>query len=80
MRTSPIPLFVAHNGLEGSELLRSDKVPKDRRLVLLDLNMPKMNGIEFLRELRADPAAAVARRSSCSRPRTTIATRSRRTT
>ena len=48
------PLFVAHNGLEGLELLRSDKVPKDRRLVLLDLNMPKMNGIEFLRELRAD--------------------------
>ena len=50
------PLFVAHNGLEGLELLRSDKVPKDRRLVLLDLNMPKMNGIEFLRELRNDPA------------------------
>lgn len=50
------PLFVAHNGLEGLELLRSNKVPKDRRLVLLDLNMPKMNGIEFLRELRNDPA------------------------
>ncbi len=50
------PLFVAHNGLEGLELLRSDKVPKDRRLVLLDLNMPKMNGIEFLGELRKDPA------------------------
>ncbi|MEO6866354.1 MAG: response regulator [Gemmatimonadaceae bacterium] len=49
------PLFVAHNGLEGLELLRSDKVPKDRRLVLLDLNMPKMNGIEFLREMRNDP-------------------------
>ena len=49
------PLFVAHNGLEGLELLRSDKVPRDRRLVLLDLNMPKMNGIEFLRELRGDP-------------------------
>jgi len=49
------PLFVAHNGLEGLELLRSDKVPKDRRLVLLDLNMPKMNGIEFLREVRKDP-------------------------
>ncbi len=50
------PLFVAHNGLEGLELLRSDKVPGDRRLVLLDLNMPKMNGIEFLRELRKDPS------------------------
>ena len=49
------PLFIAHNGLEGLELLRSDKVPRDRRLVLLDLNMPKMNGIEFLRELRNDP-------------------------
>lgn len=50
------PLFVAHNGLEGLELLRSDKVPRDRRLVLLDLNMPKMNGIEFLREVRKDPS------------------------
>jgi CheY-like chemotaxis protein len=49
------PLFVAGNGLEALEMLRSDALPKSRRLVLLDLNMPKMNGIEFLRELRADP-------------------------
>ena len=48
------PLFVAGNGLEGLEVLRGDKMPKERRLVLLDLNMPKMNGIEFLRELRKD--------------------------
>ncbi|HSJ23271.1 MAG TPA: response regulator [Longimicrobiales bacterium] len=50
------PLFVAGNGLEALELLRGGSIPKERRIVLLDLNMPKMNGIEFLRELRADPA------------------------
>ena len=49
------PLYVAEDGIEGLEMLRSGKVPRDRRIVLLDLNMPRMNGIEFLRELRADP-------------------------
>jgi CheY-like chemotaxis protein len=49
------PLWVAGNGLEGLEVLRGAEMPRERRLVLLDLNMPKMTGIEFLRELRADP-------------------------
>lgn len=49
------PLWVAANGLEGLEMLRAGSVPADRRLVLLDLNLPRMNGIEFLRALRADP-------------------------
>jgi CheY-like chemotaxis protein len=48
------PLFVATNGVEALEQLRSGNVPKDRRMVLLDLNMPQMNGIEFLREVRRD--------------------------
>ncbi len=49
------PLFVASNGVEALEQLRSHSIPRDRRIVLLDLNMPRMNGIEFLRELRKDP-------------------------
>src|SRR6186997_384609 len=49
------PLYTAGNGLEALEMLRGDSIPRDRRLILLDLNMPKMGGIEFLRELRADP-------------------------
>lgn len=50
------PLYVAGNGVAALELLRSGTLPISRRLVLLDINMPKMNGIEFLREVRRDPA------------------------
>jgi CheY-like chemotaxis protein len=47
------PLFVAGDGVEAMAMLRGGHVPRERRIVLLDLNMPRMNGIEFLRELRA---------------------------
>ena len=54
-------LRVAGNGLEGLDILNqvdpSDASPlaQHRRLILLDLNMPKMGGIEFLQELRKNP-------------------------
>ena len=48
------PLFVASDGVEALSMLRGGEVPSERRLVLLDLNMPRMNGIELLRELRSD--------------------------
>ena len=49
------PLFVAGNGVEALAMLRGGQVPASRRMILLDLNMPRMNGIEFLREVRKDP-------------------------
>jgi CheY-like chemotaxis protein len=52
------PLFVARDGIEALEMLRDTgpgAIPHERRLVLLDLNMPRMNGLEFLRALRDDP-------------------------
>jgi len=52
-------LYVANNGIEALELLRGDegvkKISPPPKVILLDINMPKMNGIEFLRELREDP-------------------------
>jgi CheY-like chemotaxis protein len=52
------PLFVANDGIEALEMLRGNDLPKGRRIVLLDLNMPRMNGIEFLQEVRKDPELA----------------------
>lgn len=49
------PLYVAGDGIEALEMLRSGEIPGERRIILLDLNMPRMNGIEFLEELRRDP-------------------------
>ena len=53
------PLFVAGNGSEALSMLRGKTgepavIPAARRIVLLDLDMPAMNGLEFLRQLRAD--------------------------
>ncbi|SHM57790.1 Response regulator receiver domain-containing protein [Flavobacterium xinjiangense] len=46
-------LFVAGNGVEALDMLRTSIVPLPR-IIILDINMPKMNGIEFLKNLRDD--------------------------
>jgi CheY-like chemotaxis protein len=51
------PMHHAGNGIEALALLRgSDGQPPIPipRIILLDLNMPRMGGIEFLHELRKD--------------------------
>ncbi|MDA8415663.1 MAG: response regulator [Betaproteobacteria bacterium] len=52
------PLFEARDGIEALDLLRGTNgytaIPNPR-IILLDLNMPRMGGIEFLDEIRKDP-------------------------
>lgn len=53
------PFVVVRDGVEALAALRGEagapEVPHPH-VVLLDINMPRMNGIEFLEALRADPA------------------------
>ncbi len=52
------PLYVARTGLEALGMLRGKgfkKIDPPPALILLDLNLPRMSGTEFLKELRADP-------------------------
>jgi CheY-like chemotaxis protein len=54
-------LTVAHDGVEALEYLRregafADREPGDPAVVLLDIKMPRKDGLQVLREIRNDPA------------------------
>jgi CheY-like chemotaxis protein len=52
------PLFVARTATDALAMLRGKSAAKIDPLpvlILLDLNLPRMSGIEFLGELRKDP-------------------------
>ena len=52
LQSAGFEVVVAEDGPEGLQKLRHDP---EIRLVLLDLNMPQMDGREFREEQRADP-------------------------
>jgi two-component system chemotaxis response regulator CheY len=49
----PLVVHEAGSGIEGLEVLKAHRVD----LILSDINMPKMDGLEFLRQLRAQKLA-----------------------
>ncbi len=52
--------FNVVEAIDGADALSKLAANDDTRLVVCDVNMPRMSGIEFLEALRSTPAANVA--------------------
>lgn len=54
-QTQPlIDLMVLRNGVEAIDYLLGERLKIQPRLILLDLKMPRVNGLEVLRRIRHD--------------------------
>jgi CheY-like chemotaxis protein len=53
--TEVASITVCRDGVEALDLLRAGTLAPERLVILADLRMPRMSGLELLRELRADP-------------------------
>lgn len=54
----PYRVTIVKTGIEALEILRGkgrEKTISQPYIILLDINLPKMNGMEFLTALRNDP-------------------------
>ncbi|MCP4288360.1 MAG: response regulator [Gammaproteobacteria bacterium] len=52
------PLYVARTGVDALSMLKGNgqqKIDPQPGLILLDLNLPRMSGIEFLEKIHNDP-------------------------
>lgn len=47
-------ITVARDGIEALRLLRAGELPMERLVIMVDLRMPRMSGIDLLKEVRAD--------------------------
>jgi CheY-like chemotaxis protein len=47
-------ITVARDGIEALKLLRASALPLERLVIVVDLRMPRMSGLDLLREIRND--------------------------
>jgi CheY-like chemotaxis protein len=48
-------ITVARDGVDALRMLRGNELPVERLVVVADLRMPRMSGLDLLKELRNDP-------------------------
>jgi two-component system chemotaxis response regulator CheY len=53
-----LPKTTLVSALDGQEALARLAEHPDTELIFLDINMPRMNGLEFLTQVKSDPALA----------------------